>query len=81
MSRLSSFFHAVVNGYEPALARSLAVAVFTLLASFGLGGGNLPTWAEASLTFLAFVVPIAAGFAIRAKVTPVLDAPPADGLS
>lgn len=71
MNRITSFIRDALNGYEPTLVRSIAVAVFVLLAAFGKGTGELPTQVEAALTFLQFVVPIAAGFSIRAKVIPV----------
>jgi hypothetical protein len=78
---MKTFIRNLLTGYEPALARSIVLAVFVLLGAFGLGSGNLPPQAEAVLTFLAFIMPIAAGWLIRRKVTPVtaLDAElPAD---
>jgi len=70
----------MIAGYEPARVRAIALAVFVLLGAFGLGSGNLPTQAEAVLTFLAFGVPIVAGELIRRKVIPVKSIElPADG--
>lgn len=71
MSRFIAFIRDAVAGYEPTVVRSLVVAVFVLLASFGIGSGELPAWAEGVLTFLAFVVPLIGGWLIRRKVIPV----------
>ena len=71
MNRVRSFIQDVINGYEPALVRSVAVAVFVMLAAFGIGTGNLPVQVEALLTFAAFIVPLVGGVLIRAKVSPV----------
>jgi hypothetical protein len=68
---MKTFIRNLLSGYEPALARSIVLAVFVLLGAFGLGSGDLPPQAEAVLTFLAFVVPIVTGWLIRRKVTPV----------
>lgn len=68
---MRNFIRNLLAGYEPALARSIALAVVVLLGAFGLGSGNLPPQAEAVLTFLAFIVPIATGWFIRRKVEPV----------
>lgn len=70
-----TFLKDALAGYEPAVVRSFAVAVFVLLAAFGIGSGDLPGQVEAVLTFLTFIVPIAFGFLIRAKVTPTKDQP------
>lgn len=69
--RINLFVHNAIAGYEPVMVRSLVVAFFALLATFGIGTGNLPSWAEGVLVFLAFVVPILAGKSARAKVSPV----------
>lgn len=65
------FIKSLLAGYEPAMARSIALAVFVLLGAFGLGSGNLPPQVEAILTFLAFALPLLAGWLIRQKVIPM----------
>jgi hypothetical protein len=71
LNRVYAFFNDLLDGYEPVMARNIFVAVFALLASFGLGSGNLPAGAEGILTFLAFAVPLYLGYRARQKVTPV----------
>lgn len=68
---MRNFIRNLLTGYEPAMARTIALAVFVLLGAFGLGSGNLPPQVEAVLTFLAFIVPIITGYLIRQKVEPV----------
>lgn len=75
MSRISTFSREAVAGYEPVAVRAFLVAVFTMLFAFGIGTGDLPPQVDAVLTFLAFAVPIAAGFWARSKVSPVKPAP------
>ena len=70
MRKLAMFIRNVIAGYEPALVRSVVVAVFVLLAAFGIGSGDLPPQVEALLTFAAFVIPIIGGLLIRRKVSP-----------
>ncbi|MFC5676083.1 hypothetical protein [Aeromicrobium endophyticum] len=69
--RLSLFVSNAIAGYEPVMVRSIVVAFFAMLASFGVGSGALPAPVEGVLVFLAFVVPILAGRSARKKVTPV----------
>ena len=73
MFLVPAFFRAAIDGYEPAVVRSVLVAVFVLLAAFGIGTGDLPPQVEALLTFATFAVPILGGFLIRAKVSPALE--------
>ncbi|MFI5426037.1 hypothetical protein [Aeromicrobium sp. UC242_57] len=74
MTRLTMFIRDLIDGYEPALARSIAVAVFVLLAAFGIGTGDLPKQVDALLIFLTFIVPIVGGWLTRRKVMPVKSA-------
>lgn len=71
MTRFTLFIRDAIDGYEPALIRSIAVAVFVLLASFGIGTGDLPPQVDAVLIFLTFIVPIVGGWLTRRKVMPV----------
>jgi hypothetical protein len=71
MNRIAAFIRDALAGYEPTLVRAFAVAVFVLLASFGIGTGDLPPQVEAVLTFLTFAVPIIGGYLTRRKVIPV----------
>lgn len=74
MSRFTMFIRDAIDGYEPALVRSIVVAVFVLLAAFGIGTGDLPDQVDALLIFLTFIVPIIGGWLTRRKVMPVRSA-------
>lgn len=65
------FIRNLIAGYEPVMVRNIAVALFAMLATFGVGTGNLPPWADGVLVFLALVVPLAAGWSARRQVSPV----------